>query len=428
MTAAPDAPSRSPSRGGWWTEGRWQSAVLILIALIGFVSWGPRLGDFAGYLMVGNAVLDGKHIYHDTPPGINTWPPFFALVCVPLALIGRVSTYLATSSWLVLSYAVLLLVLDLLARILYGQPMTLRRTGPGIPIASAGLFVPLLLTSTYLFNNFEHTQISVVLLGLTVGGLYLIDRGRTWAGSAALGLAIAMKLMPVVFLPYFALRRQWRAFFQCGLITGALSLSPILVFGWTRYWDYVASWRKVLGWGWGVGAYNQSLYALWDRFIGHHVYPFAPGDNYNLNRSGDPAVQAAFLVSLAILGLLTLWRLLKPPFDRPRTAITEWSAVLILSTMWGPVLWKLYLVVLLVPAALLFAVWRSPGLDAASRRTCAWFLFGSAVLQLGTAHDIAGRWLSPQLELGGVATWSALVMLAGVLWLRGRPDLLGGTH
>jgi hypothetical protein len=427
MSALPVVKSRPRLLSRWLGGGRWQAAILILTAIIGFISWSPRLGDFAGYLQVGRAVLDGADIYRDTPPGINTWPPFFSLICVPLALIARLSTYLATSLWLLLNFAVLLVVLDLLARILYGERLTLRRHGPGLSITSTELFVPLILTSTYLFNNFEHTQINLILLGLTLGGLYLLDTARVPGGALALGLAISMKVMPVVFLPYLAFTRSWRALLKSTAVTAVLSLSPILLFGWTRYWDYVASWRRVIGQGWGVGAYNQSIYAMWDRLIVYHVHLFAPGTSYNLERSGNPAVGVAFALTLLAIGLLTLRQFRIGPRNHPWVVATEWSVMLIISTMWGPVLWKLYLVVLLVPNTLLFAVWRRPGIDRRSRRIVGSVLFSSAFMALLTGHDLVGNDLAAKLELGSIATLSALVVLGGLLWLRGRPDLLTGS-
>ncbi|MEP6474958.1 MAG: glycosyltransferase family 87 protein, partial [Gemmatimonadota bacterium] len=240
----------------------------------------------------------------------------------------------------------------------------------------------------------------------------------------ALGLAIAMKVMPVVLLPYLALRRQWRTFFAASVATALLSLSPIVVFGWGRYWEYVASWRRVVGWGWGVGAYNQSIYAMWDRLIGHQVYPFAPGQNYNLVKSGNPAVTVVFGLSLLLIGLLTLRQFRVSAARSALVVAAEWSAMLIISTLWGPVAWKLYFVVLLVPNALLFLVWRRHELDPGGRKAAGWILFSSAALAVLTGHDLIGNQLAGQLELGSIATISVLIMLGGVLWLRGRPDLL----
>lgn len=423
-TAVPG--QRFPSR--WLGEGRWQAALLLLTGIVGFISWSPRLGDFRGYLQVGRAVLAGADIYRDTPPGVNTWPPFFSLVCVPLALIARVSTYLATSLWILLNFAVLLLILDLVALTLYGRRLTLRRqAAPGLSITSAELFVPLVLTAFYLFNNFELVQISLIMLGLTLGGLYLLQTGRTAAGALALGLAIAIKIMPVVFLPYLAYRRAWRACLATAIAAGALALSPIGVFGWTRFWEYVATWRRVIGFGWGVGSYNQSIYAMWDRIIGHHLYPFAPGENYFLIQSGHPGVMVAWWATIGLIGLVALWRFRFGAAASPRVIVAEWSVVLIVSALAGPVTWKLYLVVLLLPNALLFAVWRLPAIGRRDRRAVGWVLFSSAFLALLNAHDLFGHYLSGQLEVGSITTLSGLVMLAGVLWLRGRPDLLSGS-
>lgn len=428
MSAPPMAESgqRFPSR--WLKEERWQAAILILTAIVGFISWSPRLGDFIGYLMVGRAVLSGADIYRDTPPGINTWPPFFSLVCVPLALIGRVSNYLATSLWLLLSFAAVLLSLDLVARILFGKQMTLRRQSSSpLSITSAALFVPLFLTSTYIFHNFEHTQINVILLAMTLGGLYLLETGRTTGGALALGAAIAIKVMPVVFLPYLVYRRAWRACVATTLAAAAYSVSPIAVFGWARFLDYVRSWRGAVGAGWGVGAHNQSIYAMWDRLIGHHVHLFAPGENYFLRDSGNPGSKVAWGITMAVIGLLALWQFRAGSRTSPRVLATEWSVVLIVSALAGPVAWKMYLVVLLLPNALLFAVWRRPDIAPRDRRTVGWVLFSSAFLALLTAHDIFGHYLSGRLQLGSVATFSGLVMLGGLLWIRGRPDLLTGA-
>ena len=426
--SAPPIPEVRPPRLRWLGEGRWQAALLILVGIVGFISWYRRIADFLGYLSVGNAVLTGADIYRDTPPGINTWPPFFSLICAPLAMLARISRYLAASLWLLLSFTVVVLMLGVVARTLYGRRLTLLRLGTGLSITSAELIIPLLLTAAYLSSNFELAQINVTLLGLTLGGLYLLQTGRTAGGALALGLAIAMKVMPVVVLPYLIYRRAWRAFFASSLVAAALSLSPIVVFGWTRFWEYVAIWRRVIGFGWGVGAYNQSIYAMWDRVIGHHVYPFAPGENYFLIQSGDPRTRLAWGVTLAMIGVVTLWQFRRGQATAPRVIAAEWSAVLIVSALAGPVAWKFYLVVLLLPNALLFAVWRRADIGRRDRRITGQVLFASAFLGLTTARDLFGGRLATELELGSSVTLSGLIMLGGVLWLRGRPDLLTGPE
>ena len=57
-----------------------------------------KLGDFRGYVLVGNFVLDKVNIYTDAK--INTWPPFFSIVSVPIALPDNFNRYLVRFLWL----------------------------------------------------------------------------------------------------------------------------------------------------------------------------------------------------------------------------------------------------------------------------------------------------------------------------------------
>lgn len=78
----------------------------------------------------------------------------------------------------------------------------------------------------------------------------------------------------MIFIPYLALRRRYRAAAFTALATVTFSLSPTLVFGWSRLSDYVSAWRTAVAEGWGVGSMNQSIFAMWDCFIGHGMVPF----------------------------------------------------------------------------------------------------------------------------------------------------------
>ena len=114
-----------------WATRRLALAALALFAVFGLFSYSQRTGDFAGYLLVGDLVLDGGHVYVYAPACVNTWPPLFSLGCSPLALIARLSPTLARGLWVVLNYAAVLLLLDVLARLVYGKRLSLRAVPPG---------------------------------------------------------------------------------------------------------------------------------------------------------------------------------------------------------------------------------------------------------------------------------------------------------
>jgi alpha-1,2-mannosyltransferase len=393
-------------------------AGLGVFVAVGVVAWIRRPGDFAGYLLVGDLALAGRHIYSDAPR-VNTWPPFWSLLCVPLALLARPSPYLARGLWLALNLGLLVVILRLVTRLVHGRPLTLTASGPGLSLAAPEVLVPLLLSGRYVVANLEHLQVNILLLALTLGGLTLAAAGRPVAGGGLIGLGAAIKVMPAAFLVYLAYRRQWRAALAGAVATAALSLSPALVYGWERFRDYVAAWRAAVGAGWGAGRMNQSVLAMWDRFLGHRMAPFATRGADEVPDSGEPAVRLATALTLVVVAALAL-----RAFGRGRPAgrarLAEWSVVFVVAALFGPVAWKAYLVVLLLPNALLYAVWRDPAVDSRTRRAAGGVLLAAFLIGGLTAHGLVGRAVAERLEMTSAVTTATLVLLGGLLWLRPR--------
>jgi hypothetical protein len=393
-------------------EGRWLWPGLLVVLAVGFPLWIRRPGDFAGYLIVGDLVLAGRHIYLDAPPHINTWPPFFGLLCAPLALLARPSPYLARGAWLLLNAGLLVLVLRLLAGLVYGRDPR----SPGRP----EVLVPLILTGRYVLGNFEHLQINLVVFALALAGLSLEASGRPVRGGLVLGFAAAVKVMPLAFVPYLAYRRRWRAALAAACATVAFSLSPALVFGWSRFADYLDHWRAAVAAGWGAGRMNQSVLAMWDRLLGHGLWPLAAPGIDDLPESGARIVVLAVAVSLCLVIAVALVAFRGDPRPDGWAALAEWSTVFVVAALFGPVSWKSYLVVCLLPNTLLFAIWRSPGLDARTRRGAGTALLAAFVVGGVTAPGLVGRPLAERLEMTSAVTVAALVLLAGILWVRSR--------
>ena len=429
---------------------------LALFALIGLFSYTQRTGDFAGYLLVGDIVLAGGHIYADAPAGVNTWPPLFSLLCAPLALVAKLSPTLARGLWVAFNYALVLLLLDVLARLVYGRRLSLRADPPGvqlsqvdpsgagplagdspaatgksgevgesgkpgeagISLADAAIFVPLLLSSRWLLANFEHLQVNILVFWLALGGLYLISTNREGLGGLALGLGAALKVMPIVFVPYLAYRRRWRAATFATLAAAAYSLAPVLIFGWSRYWNYVVAWRAEVATGWGVSAMNHSVFAMLDRFIGHRIMPFTSGDIDGLPESGSPWVTTVMLLIFAAVAAHALWASRGPVQQGSWASLCEWSIVFIVAVIFGPVARLYYFVILLLPNVLLFAVWREPSATSAVRRLAAVALFVPFALGTLASPELIGDRLSTILEMSSVLTLAILVALSGLLNLR----------
>lgn len=392
---------------------RWVLRALIAYAVVGFVVWIQRAGDFAGYLAAGELVLHGRHLYVGPGTELNTWPPFFSLLCVPLAVLARPTPYLARGIWLGLNFIALWWALHQIARLIHGAQ--LRWSPREFSLARPEMLLPLLITDRYTSSNFDHLQINILLFALALAGLMAAREGRWLRAGVALGFAASVKVMPIVFLPYLAWRRQWLAALTMAVAGAVFSLSPALLFGPVRFWEYVVAWREKVGAGWGVGKMNQSVWALWDRLLGHGMVPLAvPGVN-DVPESGAAVVTGA--VMLTLLGLLGIaWWRWRGVGRNDWQVAAEWSVVFACGALFSPVTWKAYLVVLLLPHTLLVAAWMRAEKGSPLRVLLAVTLALAAVTNLLSPGFVGRNWAG-RLEMASVPAWIALWTTTVVAYL-----------
>jgi hypothetical protein len=288
------------------------------------------------------------------------------------------------------------------------------------------ILVPVVLTTAYIGSNLEHQQVNIFIFALVLAGLLLDDCGKPVRGGIALGAAVAMKVMPVLFLAYWVYRRRWRAMISGTLATLGFSLSPILVFGWRQFAQGVVLWIAVVRKGWGAGEMNLSLLAMLDRIIGHRYIPFVSPGIERLDFSGDPMVRIVWILLLATIALACLltFRGRKEPGTWEIRA--EWSVVFLVSALAGPVTWKHYLVVALLGNTLLWAACLSSRFSARERGCIVALLLLCFAMSLPVLPASADQALIHRIQMSSIVTDSALLLLAGLLSFRYR--LSSSTH
>ena len=116
-----------------------------------------RRGDLDTYIHAGYAVLLKRDIYTSQAPGNNTWPPFFSVLCVPLALLDTVTPYLARGVWVAMTWVAILFALHLVAKLVYGKTLSFRTRPPesSLWVGSPQLMIPLFLTLYYFIDKFQ---------------------------------------------------------------------------------------------------------------------------------------------------------------------------------------------------------------------------------------------------------------------------------
>lgn len=405
---------------------------LLILTGIECLHWIQQGRDFRNYRMLGELVLSGKHIYRDAIAA-STWPPFFSLWCVPLALLGRISPYLARGLWLILNLLLVGAILKMLVRLVYGTDLKFHPSRTGLTLASPEVLWPLLLSGRFILSNFEYLQVNIVIFALTLAGLYWQSRGRDVLGGSVIGFAAALKVMPALFIPYLFYRRRIRAGLAATLTLVACTLSPVLVFGWGRTAEFLKDWPRAAPLGWGAHSLNQSIYAMLDRFIGHGITPFnaTKATEAFIPFSGEPAVliMTGALIALIVVAGMWLFRGRQSPGSL--ITLAEVSAIFIASALFSPLTWKAYLVVLMCPCLLLVGLIRRRILRAADRRGVIAALAVYFLLAGFTPSGLVGSKIAGILQSLSVVTIAALILLLTLFWVRQRLEKesqSGGTR
>jgi alpha-1,2-mannosyltransferase len=240
---------RAPSVGS--RPGRvalWCLLWLVAAAALGWAAWHlfghtPYRIDIDVYQMGGQAWLDGRPLYRGdvsfhTPLGLDlpfTYPPLAAIVFSPFAWLhmpsASVAITLITLVLLIVSIAILLTRLDVwnTSRLVPG-PVWLRRLWLSVLIVA-----PATVWMEPIKANFAFGQINAVLMTLVIADC--VPRRTPWARGLLLGLGIALKLTPAVFLLYFLLRRDNRAALTAlASFAGATLVGFVLA--WSDSWEY----------------------------------------------------------------------------------------------------------------------------------------------------------------------------------------------
>ena len=245
---------RSPELGS--RLGRvslWCLLGLVAAGALGYVGWRlfghiPYRIDIDIYQMGGQAWLDGRPLYSGdvkfhTPIGLDlpfTYPPLAAVVFSPFAWLkmpaASVAITLLTLVVLIVSTVVVLTGLNVWpTSTLLPAPAWVRRLWLAVVIVA-----PASIWLEPLSSNFAFGQINAVLMTLVI--LDCFPRRTPWPRGLLLGLGIALKLTPAVFLLYFLLRRDGRA-----ALTALASFAAATLAGFALAWrDSREYWTHTL--------------------------------------------------------------------------------------------------------------------------------------------------------------------------------------
>lgn len=333
-----------------------------------FLRWRAMIHEaFAG----GNVYV-GVHEYPN--------PPVMAVVLKPFADLPPLAGALA---WF---YAKVLMAV--LACV-----WVFRLVGPGMTDRAKGLAV--LLSLQPLLGDLSHNNVNIFILFLVAACLELYRRGRDTGAGLVLGLAIACKVTPLLFVAYFGWKRSWRvlAATAAGLVLW-LALVPGAVFGFERNAELLTDWFKLMVRPALVENRvtsehpNQSIpgvvYRLLTRSPSFLEYPDnipTPAAFHNLADIGVANARRLVQGCLVAFGLVVVALCRAPRGERsgPRFA-AECALIVLGMLLFSERTWKHHAVTLVLPFAVLTTWLFAPETAPRTRRALAAVLAAVALL------------------------------------------------
>lgn len=367
--------------------------------------------DFTVYTAAGQAVVQGTPLYEaqNQRGWLYMYLPIFAIAMVPLSFFPD---YIAAGIWYVISVAMLVHMLWLSAAMA-------RRFWP---TANWSVFWLAVWTFGAIFwptiSGIARGQASVLLAWLVTLTIWAWFEKRPWLSGFALAGAIVVKVFPVLFIIYFAFKRQWMLLLTTFVwLVAMVFVFPSAVFGmkgnlqlldtWVhdvvmdanrpdvsedeeRY-DQMANPRLER---------NQSVQAVAIRFI-------APDDERADETGAENLAEWVGRAICAVLGIATAIACWPGRASRSdRATLVQLSLVIMLMLFASPVSWSHSFAMMALPIAVLLAL-------ASTTSAPGWRRF-AIVFGAYVVFGILGS-VVLELRIYGVLMWTTLAVYL-ILW------------
>jgi hypothetical protein len=220
------------------------------------------------------------------------------------------------------------------------------------PTAYASL-ASLLLIGPYIVEEFRYGNAQFFVVALTIVALMTL-RDRPLLGAASLALAISLKVWPLFFIPYLAVRREWRFVAHTLVLVLVLALLPAMYFGVRGNFSLLGEWftqesHTQLSES-EIWFPNQSLRGVLMRYLTVIDYSQVPDSNYALvNIAAFEPAKVRFLWMILAGGIYAGFLVLA----YRRRGSDDWidhSLAFCLLALLEPFTQKYALIVLLCPA------------------------------------------------------------------------------
>jgi len=288
-----------------------------------------------------------------------------------------------------------------------------------------------------------HGNVNLFILFLVIATLYAFHCRHDLTAGVILGLAIACKVTPALFIPYFIWKRAWGALIGCLIGLGLfLWLVPACFLGWDDNLSKLRSWTENMvipfvvkgqvtsehqnqslpGVVYRLGTHSPSFSTFVKDAAGQDVY--TPVDYHNVLDLDPWLVRWLLKCCMVLFAALVAWSCRTLTSARQGWRLgAEFSIVLLGMLLFSERTWKHHCVTLLLPFAVLayYLAACRPGL--ALRAYLIGTLAAVALLMAATSTSLPGwRDSAKQAQVYGAYVWAYLILLAALVAILRRRD------
>ncbi|MEZ4918299.1 MAG: glycosyltransferase family 87 protein [Saprospiraceae bacterium] len=235
------------------------TALLIVYVLLTSYLTALDGGDFDVYLEAARKLSIGENIY--APPFIRDlqyfYSVFFALILIPFSK----QVFFTEFLWSVGSYMLLYRTYVLVRGYLDFSDFSIKKQ-------RQWTILTVVMALQFILYNVAMIQVTFFLLWAVFETLHLQEKNKYVLAGGLLGLAINIKIMPILMLPYLVYRGHWKTLIVCLATVVLLLFSPALFLGGALNAQLHAAWWSIINPGnsehvfeTGIGLHSIGTYS-----------------------------------------------------------------------------------------------------------------------------------------------------------------------
>jgi hypothetical protein len=413
MSAGTLTQSLAPSHQRWWNLGL--AAIFIILS----IQYSYKVGDeHRSAILRWRPQLQQLYDINIYERYSYPNPPIMALVLKPLVELPPVAASLV---WFYVKVGLTFLAIPWAFRLIESADR---------PFPIWAKVIAVILSLRPIMGDLSHGNVNLFILFLVVATLLAFHRGRDFSAGLVLGLAIACKVTPALFVPYFLWKRAWRTLAGCTLgLVLFLLLVPGVFLGMKRNVELLYSWYGCMVQPFVVAGQvttehpNQSLPGLVYRWFTHNPSFSDKGipQEYSNVAEVDLVWIRGFLKGcLVIFALLVMWSCRTPLEPRHGWRLAaEFSVILLGMLLFSERTWKHHCVTLLVPFGVMTYYLATTPASWKLRGYLAGTLLAVAILMLSTSTGLVEDWArsAKMAQADGAYVWAYLLLLAAMVTL-----------